>query len=405
MANSSPTSPQNARIGLVGTGFMAKGAVMALEAAGIEVSAVLTRRPFASIRNFPDGYRLTHEMEELIELSDLVLDCCGDPVHVTDVVQCAFDAGLPVVTLDSEFHVTVGSAFVGKGILTEAEGDQPGCLAALRREVLDMGFEPLVYGNVKGFLNHRPNRTDMQYFSAKQGTSMEQTTAFTDGTKLQIESALVANAFGAALYRPGLLGPEADSIEDGSRFLGEVADRCGSVIADYILLPNSPAVFITAKHELEQRQFLSYMKLGDGPYYTLVKNYHLCHLEIVKTIKAVLRHGEEGILLDNSARPTASVATVAKERLKPDQRIERGMGSFDVRGEAIEIADDPDHLPIGLVSNARVKREIEPGQRLTFQDVELPESRAVELWHEIVAEYHDTGNLRTSGPGKSARTA
>jgi predicted homoserine dehydrogenase-like protein len=396
-------SPQKARIGLIGTGFMARGTVWALEAAGFQIAAVLTRRSLGSITNFPDTCRFTHEIEEFVELSDVILDCCGDPVHVTNVVHCAFQAGLPVVTLDSEFHVTVGSAFVGKGILTEAEGDQPGCLAALRREALDMGFEPLVYGNVKGFLNRRPNRADMQYFAAKQGTSLEQTVAFTDGTKLQIENALVANAFDAKIYRPGLLGPEADSIEDGSRFLGDIADRSGCVLCDYIMLPDCPSVFITAKHQFEQRPFLSYLKLGDGPYYTLIKNHHLCHLEVVKSIKAVLRFGKEGILLDNSSRPKVSVATIAKERLKPGDYIERGIGSFDVRGEAIEIADDPDHVPIGLMSSARVKREIEPGDRLTFQDVELPDSLALELWNQIVAEIR--GGLDFFDPEESVKTA
>ena len=43
-------------------------------------------------------------------------------------------AGRPVVTMDSELQVTTGSYFVGQGYITEADGDQPGCLARLHEE-------------------------------------------------------------------------------------------------------------------------------------------------------------------------------------------------------------------------------------------------------------------------------
>ena len=324
---------------------MAEGIAHALEAGGFQAGPVLTRRPIESIKDFPAKVRFTRHTDDLIEHSDLVVVSCGDPIHATEVIDRVIDAGLPVVTLDSEFHVTTGSWFVDKGIISEAEGDQPGCLAALRREALEMGFEPLVYGNVKGFLNHHPTREDMDYFSAKHGTSLQQTTSFTDGTKLQIEQAFVANAFGADIYRPGLIGPSADgSIEEAAGILAAVAERHGRPISDYVIMGGSPAVFISARHENFHRPYLSHMKMGDGPFYNLIKNYHLCHLEVIKTVKAILRQGSSGVLMNNGVNPRVSVATIAKRRLRKDEIIERGIGSFDVRGEAIDIADDPDHL-------------------------------------------------------------
>lgn len=363
---------------------MARGVAVAASAAGLRIGPVLTRRPVDSIRDFPVPVRFTNTADEMIEGSDLVVSVCGDPIHVTDVIERAMVAGLPVVTMDSEFHITTGSWFVDKGILTEGEGDQPGCIGALRREAIEMGFEPLVYGNVKGFLNHTPTPHDMEYFSRKQGTSLVQTTSFTDGTKLQIEQAFVANAFGADIYRPGLIGPAGESIEDGALMLADVAERHGAPISDYVLLGGCPAVFIAARHEAFHRPYLSYMKMGDGPHYVLVKNYHLCHLELIKTIKAVLRLGSEGILMNNTANPHASVATVAKKDLPEGCFIEKGIGSYDVRGETIEIADDPGHLPIGLMVDARLKRRIGKGERIGLADVDLPASRALEIWQKLI---------------------
>ncbi|MCB1087745.1 MAG: NAD(P)-dependent oxidoreductase, partial [Verrucomicrobiae bacterium] len=300
---SAPFHSDAPRIGVVGTGFLAKGVMKASQAAGYRVGPALTRRPLDSNFGFPVSVKVTNHIEYLVDNSDLVLECSGDPIHATEVVDAAMKAGLPVVTMNSEFHVTTGSWFADKGILTEGEGDQPGCLGALRLEALSMGFEPLVYGNVKGFLNHHPTPSDMEYYSKKQGTSVSQTTSFTDGTKLQIEQALVANAFGADIYRKGLLGPVAESIEDGSVTLAGVADMHGAPISDYIILPGSGAVFITARHDQFHRPYLSYMKMGDGPFYTLTKNYHLCHLEVIKTIRNVLELGSEGILMNNTSAP------------------------------------------------------------------------------------------------------
>ncbi|MCB1231188.1 MAG: NAD(P)-dependent oxidoreductase [Verrucomicrobiae bacterium] len=374
------------RVGIVGTGFMARGVAHVIVAAGLTLGPVLTRRPEDSSFSFPVRAQFTNEVAQLVDQSDLIVECSGDPVHATNVVAQAMDAGIPVVTMNSEFHVTTGSWFVGKGVLTEGEGDQPGCLAALRREALSLGFTPLVYGNVKGFLNHNPSRSDMEYFAGKQGTSITQTTSFTDGTKLQIEQAFVANAFGTDIYRPGLLGPAAETIEEGAETLAGVADMHGAPISDYIILPGCGAVFIAARHENFHRPYLSYMKMGDGPYYTLTKQYHLCHLEVIKTIQEVLRFGPDGVLMDNSKTPRVSVAAIAKRDLPQDFLIEQGIGSFDFRGEAVEIADQPDHVPVGLLKGARLTRRISRGQRLTMRDIEIPDSLAHDIWKKLVVK-------------------
>lgn len=379
-----------ARIGLVGTGFMARGIAHVVERSPLTLSRVLTRRPIESVSGLPGDNIITQNIAELIEHSDLLIVCCGDPIHVTDVVDQAIEAGLPIVTMDSEFHVTTGSWFVDKGLVTEAEGDQPGCLAALRREALAMDFEPLVYGNIKGFLNHDPSESDMNYWSSKQGLSIAQTTSFTDGTKVQIEQAFVANAFDADVYWPGMLGPSADTVEEGAQLLADVATTRDAesgnhrAISDYILTTGCPGIFIAARHKDYCRPYLNYLKMGDGPFYTLTRSFHLCHLEVMKTVRAVLEHGD--VLMNNSSQPRISVATIAKRDLSKNHFIKHGIGSFDVRGEAIEITDSEDHVPIGLLMNGRLKRSVEKGQRITMDDIELPDTLAKDIWGKIVAK-------------------
>ena len=373
---------QKLRIGIIGTGFIASGLKMAVEnQPDMTVSCVLTRR---KPNELPTDVRYTNSIDEFINNSNLVVEAAGDPIYGTDVIARAFEASLPVVTMDAELHVTSGTYLSTLGILTEAEGDQPGALAALHREALAMGFTPLVLGNLKGYLNHNPTLEDMRYWSKAQGISLDQVTAFTDGTKLQLEQVLVANGLGATIARQGLLGYQAAEVDEGSYRLAADAKAIGHPISDYLLSqPGAPkklpaGVFITGEHDPLQAAALKYLKLGEGPFYTLLRNYHLCHLEIPKTIREVINGS--AVLLDNSSKPTTSVAAIAKTELKAGQQIRQALGSFEVRGEAILIKSMPDHLPIGLMRNAVIKHAIEPGQMLSLADVELPETLALKAW-------------------------
>jgi len=371
-------------VSICGSGFIARGLTLAIERhPQIQLHKVLTRRPIASCTEFPRQDCLTQELDEVLEGTDVLVECSGDVLHATDVVNAALERFIPVVTMNAEFQVTTGSAFVGHGYLTEAEGDQPGSLAALRREAVAMGFRPIVYGNLKGFLDHDPPEDSMRMWARKQGIRLPQVTSFTDGTKLQIEQALVANGLGADILQQGLAGLKSDSVEEGAQQLAELALPLDVPISDYLLSDRQPlpaGVFLAATHHDSQQPYLQYLKLGGGPVYVLVRNYHLCHLEALRTICAAYR--QEPPLLTNSARPTIGVAAIAKRPLRKGTVIERGIGSFDVRGEAVRLLDRPDHVPIGLMTNARLRHDVAPGDLITYDAVELPDSLAQRVCRE-----------------------
>ncbi|MBN1855933.1 MAG: NAD(P)-dependent oxidoreductase [Dehalococcoidia bacterium] len=373
------------RVGISGTGFIGKGLLTALRVhEDLKVTCVLTRSNADSRPDYPSRELLTHSVAELVDTSDVIVECSGDVLHSTVVIDTALRAGLPVVTMNAEMHVTTGSYFVGHGLLSEAEGDQPGCLAALKEDAVQMGFQPIVYGNIKGFLNHNPTPEDMTYWAEKQGISMTSVVSFTDGTKLQIEQALAANGLGAIIAAEGLTGMKVTAVSEAVEVLAALSESAGCPIADYVLSSASTGgIFIIATHAqyTAQRQYLANYKLGDGPYYLLLKNYHLCHLEVPKTIKRIIRG--DGVLLDNSACPRVGVAAVAKRPLQPGERIRRGIGSFDVRGVAVRIAECPEHCPIGLLDEAVVVRRVDANQMLSMGDVELPESLALNAWLSV----------------------
>ncbi|MGE4404219.1 NAD(P)-dependent oxidoreductase [Pseudomonas sp.] len=345
----------------------------------MEISRVLTRRPLTSLADFPLADALTNSLDELIDNSDLIVECSGDVFHGTSVIERAFEAGLPVVTVNAELQVTTGSYLAGKGLITEAEGDQPGSLAALREDALQMGFQPLVYGNMKGYLNHDPSLEDMTYWANRQGISIDQTTSFTDGTKVQIEQVIIGNGLGATITRQGMEGLASTNLDDSASLLAMMAERAGQPIVDYVIPSGYPAggVFLVGRHDEDQARAIEYFKLGRGPFYTLLRPFHLCSLEVGKTVRRVLGGG--GVLLNNSTEPTLGVGAIAKRAMKAGELIERGIGGFQFRGEALKLAQHPDHVPIGLLRKTALKRAVEPGQLITFDDVDILPSRALDI--------------------------
>jgi len=397
----SRTNEPRTRVGIVGTGFIAAGLLRVVSNSdGFAPSRVLTRRPSGTVGNI-DAEALTSSIEELVGASDIVVECSGDVVHATNVVRATLEAGKTMVTLNSELQVTVGSYFCERGLITEAEGDQPGSLAALAADAVGMGFRPLVYGNMKGFLNHTPSPDDMGYWSKRNGISLDQVTSFTDGTKLQLEQALIANGLGAGVARRGLIGPRDEALDVSASRLATVAKEMGCAISDYVLSSNlPPGVFVVAEHPFERPEVLRYLKLGDGPFYTLVKPYHLCHLEMMKTIRAVAKGA--GPLLNNSSVPTVNVAAVAKCDLPEGTPIPQGVGGFTVRGEAVSFAEEPSAVPIGLLDRARVIRHVEKEQVLSWDDVEIPESLALTAARSIHGQVLATLDARPAAKSSSA---
>jgi predicted homoserine dehydrogenase-like protein len=377
------------KIGIVGTGFIARGLILALSNyQNLEVSYVLTRRPLDSLNNtIIDPRRLTHDVQKLIDNSDLVVEATGDVVHGTEIAAEILKAGIPMVTMNSELQIVTGTMLSRLGTFVEAEGDQPGSLGTLDYDVRAMGFKPIVYGNIKRYLNLNPAKDEMEYWSKRQGISLDQVTAFTDGTKVQIEQALVANALGGTIACRNLTGIACKDVEDGARRLGEIATEIGKPTCDYVLCPTGPAgVFIVATHDNAQQPYLEYLKLGTGPYYVIIQPYHLCHLEIPKTILHVLYGNTPTYKFNNGQKPTVQVAAVAKRQIGIGETVKRGLGSFDVRGEAVRIKDVPHAVPIGLIHEAEFIKAVPEGHIVTFADVKLPKTLALEMWQQVLDE-------------------
>jgi predicted homoserine dehydrogenase-like protein len=277
-------------------------------------------------------------------------------------------------------------------ILTGADGDEPGVAMNLLRFVRSIGLEPVLAGNIKGFYDPYRTPATQAEFAAATGQNAHMVTSFADGTKLSLETTLVANATGFAVRKRGMHGHRCAHVNDVIEHFSPDELRARPLV-DFVLgaEPGSGAFVVGYGDDEFARAYLRTFKLGDGPLHVFYRPFHLPHLEVPFTVaRAVLFQDAAVTAL---AGPVCETVAVAKRDLKADEALD-GIGGFTCYGtiENSESARAQDLLPMGLGRGCRLKRDVPADQAISYADVELPEGRLVDrLWAEQLA-YFGSGN-------------
>lgn len=378
------TGPKT-KVSIGGTGFASRGIQRLLAChPSLTPHRVLTRRSLDDRDIVGSRELLTNSIAECLDGADIFIECSGDPVHAAESLVACAERNIPAATMNPEAQITVVSALLAQGAyITDCLGDQPGCLAQLHNECVDIGLEPLCYVNLKGFVDKDPSPEAMRYWADKQGLSLEQTTSFTDGTKLQIEQALVANGLGAQISKRGMEGPQVEDLANLDN-LARLALKRGCALSDWALNPGGPpGVLILAKSD-EMALHPDYtpyarLKTKEGTAFRILRPHHLIHVEAMLTLNDIA-NGKPP-LINNGLHPSTTVVAIAKCDLPAGTVIKNGLGSFKVRGEAWTMKDAGlEFVPITLLSGATLKHSVARGEPLAFSDVDIPATTALRLY-------------------------
>jgi predicted homoserine dehydrogenase-like protein len=253
-------------------------------------------------------------------------------------------------------------------------------------EVRLWGFEIVMAGNIKGFLDRYATPESIAEEARKRNLNPVMCAAYTDGTKLNVEMSLVANATGLVPSRRGMVGPAADQVGEVFQKFSLESLRDPGVV-DYILgaEPGGGIFVIGHCDEPVQRDYLSYYKMGRGPFYLFYRPYHLCHLETMYALSRVAIDRKP--VFEPLDHPVAEVIAVAKRDLAPGTALEPAVGGEHLHGEIErrEVADALGAVPICLLdrdegSAPRVTRHVSRDEPLTWQDVELPDGDLLDAY-------------------------
>jgi predicted homoserine dehydrogenase-like protein len=232
-------------------------------------------------------------------------------------------------------------------------------------------------GNVKGLQDPYRNPTTQQAFAEKWGQNPAMVTSFADGSKLNFEQAIVANATGMVVKSRGMSrGREyrGDVMQIGQLYDVDELRELGGVV-DYVVGTPYTKVYCLAEHpDPKQQHYLSLYKMGEGPLYAFFTPYHLVHFEVPNAIaRAVL-------FRDSTAKPlggpVVEVAAVAKRDLKAGERLD-DYGMYMTYGEAVNAGEmsEERYLPEGLVEGCTLKQDVPRDAVLTYDGVTIPPGR------------------------------
>jgi predicted homoserine dehydrogenase-like protein len=192
---------------------------------------------------------------------------------------------------------------------------------------------------------------------------------FVDGSKTRVEMVAIANATGLVPDKPGMHGPDAP-LDQLHKVLcpredGGVLARKG--VVDFTVSPGvAPGVFVVAEMRHPRlRERMNDLHLGEGPYYTFFRPYHLTSLEVPLSAAAAVLFGQSH--MRPLPVPSAEVGARAKRDLRAGETLD-AIGEYCYRGFALSRTDAIKlrALPLGLAQGAMVTRAIAKGDYLTY---------------------------------------
>jgi predicted homoserine dehydrogenase-like protein len=356
---------------------------------------------------------ITDDWQALVALPqiDIVVECTGSPVHAVDHILAAVDARKHVVNVTVEADAFCGPLLARRAaeagvVYSLAYGDQPAMICDLVDWARTCGFPVVAAGRGHKWLPHFAQSTPETVWghygltpeqAERGGLNPKMFNSFLDGSKPSIESTAVSNATGLTVPSDGLLYPPA-SIEDIPRVTrprsdGGVLERKGMVEVISSLERDGRAipydirmgVWVTVEAESDyiKHCFEEYNAHTDdsGRYFTLYKRWHLIGLEVGMSVASVALRGEPTGVAQGW---NADVVATAKRDLQPGDVLD-GEGGYTVWGKLLPAARSREigGLPLGLAHDVKVLRAVEQGQSLTWDDVQVPATRAYALRREM----------------------
>jgi predicted homoserine dehydrogenase-like protein len=377
---------EKTKVAVVGLGSQGLGIAQVLRKTGqVEIVAVadIDKRALEKATRFvPDNCLVTQDPMEIFSKSpDVLVEATPTITEAALLVRQAIRNKTHVILTNSEVDQMFGRLLAKEAesnhvTLTSDAGDQPGVMIRTMKDVSRMGFEIVMAGNVKGFLDRYATPESIIREAEIRRLSLKQCTAYTDGTKLAIEMALVANAKGLDILQTGMTGPRIKHVQDVMKTFDLTRARKLGGVVDYVLgaEPGGSVFVIGYSEDSEDRFYMNYYKMGAGPYYLFTRPYHLCHYETPFAIESVMKYHEPVLVQKHRI---LEVGCRAKMDLQSNTKLE-GIGGHHLYG----VLEHTNALPIGMAENTVLLKPKKRDEPVSWDDVEFPPNDPrLELWN------------------------
>ena len=330
-------------------------------------------------------YRIVTDMKSI----DVMLEATGVPEIGACAALRSARTGQDLAMMNVETDITVGPILhwyaQQKNVLYAlAAGDEPAACKELYDLADSMGFTIVAAGKGKNNpLDRHGTPTDPAIIkdAARRGLSPNMLIEFIDGSKTMIEMAAVSNATGLIPDVRGMHGPTTDRDHLNKTFAmkedGGVLNQMG--VVDFGVGKVAPGVFLIVRTDHPRlREAMILRDMGDGPYYTLFRPFHLCSIEVPLTCAMLAIRKKSNMVPLN--RLVSEVFAVTKHDLQPGDTLDAiGGTAYYSLIDTYENAKADCLLPIGLAKGAKILRPIKIDTPITCHDVEIKPSTVYAL--------------------------
>ncbi|ELR72800.1 Homoserine dehydrogenase [Fulvivirga imtechensis AK7] len=409
--------PEEIKVGITGIGSMGKGLAFQCHITPGFRPAAISNRNLAKAEGCAKWLGVTYEIVDTVselnsaiarkvlavcddcslvcssEEIDVLIESTNDPLAGAKHALKAIEYNQHIVMMNHEAEVMYGPLIMKKAeekglIYTVADGDQPASMKILIDDLAFYGFDLVMAGNIKGYLDRYTNPAKIAPEADKRSLDHKMTSSFTDGSKLCVEMSVIANALDLRTPVPGMYGHRMDHINDIFKhydFDSLYEDK--KPVVDYILgAQPKGGVFAVGYTDKEYQQFtLDWfpVDMGSGPYYLFYRPYHLRHIEALKCVAEAILYGNSRLKPKYGIK--TNVFCYAKENLKQGDKID-GAGGFACYG-LIENLEDfgEDGVPICIAEDVVLKKDYKKDERILMKDVDFQsQSEAFELYFETL---------------------
>lgn len=327
------------------------------------------------------------------QLVQVLVEASSSIVKGGQFARHSLESGKIVAMMNAEADLIFGPALMkiaerNNVVYTSCDGDQHTCLRRLIGDIQMFGFQLVMAGNIKGFLDRYSNPTAIIPEADKRNLDYQMCASYTDGSKLCIEMSLIANGFGLLTPIPGMYGPKCNHVMDAlTAYDLETLWQERKPFVDYVLgAEPKGGVFVIGYTESKYQQFMLDwfpVELGKGPFRLFYRPYHLIHFEALRTVAEAYLEGTS--LLKPAHGFATNVYAYAKKDL-PIGTVLDGIGGYAFYGLIENCVDNRTKpgLPICLGENVILKRDVRKDAKIYMEDLEtLPSLDKYELYYEI----------------------
>ncbi|GHC74932.1 NAD(P)H-dependent oxidoreductase [Limoniibacter endophyticus] len=310
-------------------------------------------------------------------LIDVVIDATGIPAVGAEIGLTAMEHGKHLVMMNVEADITIGALLQAEAkrlgvVYSLGAGDEPSSCMELIEFVSAMGHPIVAAGKGKNNpLNIDAVPVDYEEEAHRRNMNVRMLVEFVDGSKTMVEMAAIANATGLVPDIAGMHGPAATLDQLNKTLIpqkdGGVLSRVG--VVDYTIGKGvAPGVFVVADMSHPRvSERMTDLKMGEGPYFTFHRPYHLTSLEVPLTCARAALYGKADMV--PLATPVAEVCALAKKDLQPGDTLDN-IGEYTYRAWIMTAneARAAKAIPCGLLHKGVVTKPIKKGELITYDN-------------------------------------